>query len=633
MARENRPVSAPGRCPSRRSLRRARPGLVGMGLARYLRSNMGEDGTIFDEFARQPAPDSHYAHTFFAWAAVSAWTRTGDETWLSCAEEAVRYYLSLPKSKRGHGEFNAFALLGILDSTSRVNHPSSHVLRETALRALQEVSFRSAKDPDISNNWVALALACRARSARLGETVGPSFDPAAILDWQLEDGIFADWKKGSRDVATPLTYHAAICAFLSDYLINDPIEADPAARSSLLTGLKPLLETTSPEGRFGFFGRSTESLFGYACGVWALHNGSKIFPQNSNRLLATCGLLVSHLHSCQRPDGGIHPIPSMTKFSKRWMDSYVYQSVYDAFAAATLLNIPDFSYGPVLGAPRMWHGHASGILTIRGRWFIAVSTRGQIADYSPHFHDPRYYGMRPLFISWGGRPLIPSPHLLRSTRHDSEDPRQVDFVPSIRLEGETYAARTYKEIRIRIGHQTVISGKAAPSALKTLPRPAGRRGRVRRIFTPAHWVKLQMLANVRLDRVITARKAAIAITDLVRNNSDTRITYSCRFSTLHELVTSGRDEFRMPLPEGDMLVHATCNMQPKTISIEHSMCPWGRKYTVVISGEVAPGSNFSSFLIAESPAQMDHLYDILRSLSSSLRLSPRPAQELSEVIT
>jgi len=124
---------------------------------------------------------------------------------------------------------------------------------------------------------------------------------------------------------------------------------------------------------------------------------------------------------------------------------------------------------------------------------------------------------------------------------------------------------------------------------------------------------MHMLAYVRQDRVITVEKGALAITDLVRNNSDAKITYSCRFPTLHELVASGRDEFRMLLPEGEMLVHAICNMQPKTISIEHSMCPWGRKYTLVISGEVAPGSNCSSFLIAESPTQMDHLYDTLRS--------------------
>ena len=267
-----------------------------------------------------------------------------------------------------------------------------------------------------------------------------------------------------------MAYHAAICAFLSDYLLNDPDTADPRLRVALFRGLGTLVETASPTGRFGFFGRSADSLFGYICAAWALYNGSRIFPQNSKRLLATCGRIVSHLQSCQRSNGSIYPIPSVTEFSRSWLDHYVHLSVYDAFAAATLLEIPHFSCGGNCGSSNLWHGKASGIPTIRGRWFIAMSTKGQIAEYPPHFYDPRYYGMRPLAICSQGRPLAPSPHKHNSTRHDSEDPRQVDFVPSIRLADETYAARTYEKIRIRTGRATVASGSATLSALKVLPR-------------------------------------------------------------------------------------------------------------------------------------------------------------------
>jgi len=61
-----------------------------------------------------------------------------------------------------------------------------------------------------------------------------------------------------------------------------------------------------------------------------------------------------------------------------------------------------------------------------------------------------------------------------------------------------------------------------------------------------------------------------------------------------------------------MLVQVICNMESKTVVIEHSICPWGRKYTLAIGGEVALGWRYSSFLIAESNAQMSNLRNVVR---------------------
>ncbi|MFN3286254.1 MAG: hypothetical protein ACK45F_08240, partial [bacterium] len=229
-------------------------------LLRRLADCQDGTGNLRDPLTGQPLAPSHYAVSLFAGACAMS----GEEDLREPAERAVRYFLGLPARVRGAPELNNLGLLAVYRVWARTLPDE---LRGRLTSYFLRMPFASLTGR-ATNNWHAMRAVCLVQR---GLALGRAADVEAarrcmyheVLPLQDGSGLFADYPaRGSTgDRCTPLTYHAKFCAMLAMVLSDLP---DSQIQEALGRGVVALAQLCAPDGETLYFGRSCNSLYGYA---------------------------------------------------------------------------------------------------------------------------------------------------------------------------------------------------------------------------------------------------------------------------------------------------------------------------------------------------------------------------------
>jgi len=255
----------------------------------------------------------------------------------------------------------------------------------------------------VSNNWVilrGLTWGLRYARSRNPEHLAETLKAMQPLKRQLPSGLFPDSPYGQ---ATPVCYHAKICACLALLTRLCPPETWEPFVKPLRLGLDALQWLVSPQGRLVPYGRSRNSLFAYASASLALAVGAGFF--SNPRYLESAKALAQHLLLYQRGDGHIPAVLNDREWLREDWDVYINNPDYNAYAAGCLGLIAQLATPPAPARPEpdepyrdlgpIWIWRQSGA-------YWAVSTTGEFApEGTPFFSDHRYAALQPLLYDNG----------------------------------------------------------------------------------------------------------------------------------------------------------------------------------------------------------------------------------------
>ena len=433
------------------------------GILRWLASVQASDGSLHDPVTGAPLPPVHYGTPLFA----AACALTDVPTLLQAGGRAARHYLALPSSARGAYELSNLGLLSLYEHWDRIGAPRS--LRSGLATYLRRMPFASLGGGNVTNNWHAMRAVCLARRGRLLGRAEDVHAAAAclrtvVLPLQDGDGLFADYPPPGRagDRMTPLTYHAKVCAMLAMFLREAP---DAAAAAALERGVDALAQFCAPDGQALYYGRSGNSAYGCAAALYALAQAQALEVAGGNELARCFERIAEFLTAMAQPDGGLRPYPAPEGTGRRGWDDYVERVDYSAFTAFLLLQTPVVRPAVQVDLPpRTFVALGAGLFACeRDGVFAALSTRGQLHAGSYMFADARYAGMQPLLVQHGGQTIVPPPP------HDAAAPVDATwcgYVPVVVQKGETFAVRTYDEVRMTDEGCIAAAGRGVPVALR-----------------------------------------------------------------------------------------------------------------------------------------------------------------------
>lgn len=336
-----------------------------------------------------------YADGLAALAFALLWQQSGESRWQLGLERALPASLC----SRGDSEFDSYA-------QSLLLHLAPEVVPNSWLdRLAQRKPYAGSRL--VSNNWLLLrALNWGLRFARTGEKESLAIARASlqVLERQLPCGLFPDSPHGC---ATPICYHAKICAALALIHRLCPPEVSHGTEDRLRRGLEALQVAVSPRGHLVPYGRSRETLFAYGSAVLALRLGHGLFPGSVSD--ERCDSMLDRLRTFTAADGHLPAVLNDDEWLRRDWDVYVNNPDYNAYLAATLLLAERL-------APRKETARreqAPSTATIWCDWgplliyqsptlYFACSTTGEYAPFgTPFFADTRYAGLTPLLWEHG----------------------------------------------------------------------------------------------------------------------------------------------------------------------------------------------------------------------------------------
>lgn len=385
------------------------------------------DGQLTDPQTGEPVPSNQYAETCFATAALRVAAATDDDALRTAGANALDAYLSVPETERGHGEFNAFALTRML----RDAKSGRYELPVDRHRVTDAISFNSGLSTGQGNNWLLLRVLCEVELADLGVHRPSRWLPvwlAAAHTWEVGDGTFADYPRlPVVPPETPLTYHAK-----QTYLAARLANYQASWKHLALGGARALYAACLPDGELLYFGRSENTLFGYACVLGAV---SELYTAGHSApwLDELAGRTVDYLDTRFNP-GRPHALPQYGG-SGVAVDDYVHDAVYSAYAAMVLLDCPIMNCSDVQPADGTLD--AAGLVTQgNNRSAVALATRGQHKTTRGR-PDPRYAGMIPHAYTYENRPVLPG------MPPEAWDRGNLPFLPTVRLDGDAYTPVTW----------------------------------------------------------------------------------------------------------------------------------------------------------------------------------------------
>ncbi len=596
--------------------------LTGRKISEYLKGNQNPDGTIYDEINEAKTPDNHYAHTYFALAAIQIYENTNDQLWLRAGVKAIKYFLDLPENKRGHREFNNLAILLIY---SKVKDLADSMPLAEMESYIENMKFDSDSIA-MSNNWTAIKAVCHALKYKIfglsEEKEKAEHLMNHILGYQLDDGFFYDWpnKRVTKSYITPLTYHAKTCSML---LLYNTIIQNPDILDSAVRGLNTLKHFIAGDGETFYYGRSNNALFGYVSGIYAYEQAAQTVPENRSDEFRYCAArLFKFIKRWQQVDGHINIAPNKCEKERCGWDGYMYSTVYNAYAAGLLLmlsNVKQKRVHNVNVIEETYYARNAGLLTLReGNFFMGLSTKGQSVPNEVMFSDPRYYGMNLLSLKYKGCDITSPPPLIRTSLKDTLNPSLTGFLPYIRKNDEIYSTRVYDEIKIDIRENSIsIFAKGQPTVYtpKTL-YPSEVRRRVPKIFYPLPQIRKTFRClyfryinkegsgyNVReLDETVTYRCIMILPEEPIVvfvDSLDTKIDESVTVNTLSGRFNSSDvdiDENRVIHKTGGFNTILEDLLDKKPDNISAVSVPTSKGFGYVVNNEktIYPKERFSS---------------------------------------
>jgi hypothetical protein len=441
----------------------------------------------------------HQEHGTYAdgWAALTFALmayRTGDQRWSHAFEISYRLTMKRPRDS----EFDQLALVLFYQILKRRGEPPPDI-EELPMLAKTVTLYSGGRL--VSNNWVAMRALSRSLQA-----AGPTPEVTELWDrvlgWQLDSGLFNDAPIGE---ATPVTYHAKFCAMLALVAFLAP-ETCPIERvkEALRRGLDVLIPLISPTGMLAPYGRSRDTLFGYAAAVTAFRIGAVAlgkpeYAEPPQRLLA-------RVRAFQQSDGHVPCVLAGGEAGRADWDVYVNNPDYNAYAAGLLL-LTDELVDPAEGgaAPPMPDAiiHAGPLIAVRHKSLYAVfSAEGQSAPYgSPFFCDYRYYGMQPLRLETHGKALWNAmPYQWPGDDRQKLAFQPYGWIPAVD-QGYPYCVRVYDQIRIeQRGTEVWIEGRGVPEVYFAVPR--WERGLRELLKLPPLQFRSRKMAGVTLVRTL-----------------------------------------------------------------------------------------------------------------------------------
>ncbi|WP_028575403.1 hypothetical protein [Desulfonatronovibrio hydrogenovorans] len=338
-------------------------------------------------------PGSHYFHTWMALAAFELDRMEAGNMLLSG-------YLNLEKT--GHPEFNKHALLLICERhSSAIRADLAERVQSLALSLAFSVDFKTRT----GNNWLVLRMFLHLKLYALYSRMQDleQFRHYFFQMFDLEQGgMFCDfpppWAEAVKEnKAFPLTYSFKIQALFMECLgLLRSLDIEPELQSRLEMFLPKNLVThlslIAPDGEALYYGRSDNTLFGYANVLSVLSMLER--HQAVESLKTRVWKYIEGKFS--RNDTLIRCVPH-----NGFRDPYVYDSVYTAyFLARTLLSD---TLNPVMDytqeAEKTVVTLPVGVIVKREKFFSFISSAGcSIPDKGSDFRGYRYTGLTPMKI-------------------------------------------------------------------------------------------------------------------------------------------------------------------------------------------------------------------------------------------
>jgi len=439
----------------------------GTALVRSLADTL-EDGWLHDPQSGNPVGTDQYAQTCFGVAALRAGAATGDESLTRAGTRALRAYLSVPPEQRGHSEFNSFAVSQLY----RDREDGKYEFPISTDQLTRLVSYQSGIRTQQGNNWLLLRIVSELELDSLGVQSSSMLLPlwlATARRWVQSDGTIIDQPRlPVAPPETPLTYHAKM-TYLSALIARHHAEWEQIA----LRGARVLHEACLPSGESLYFGRSENTIFGYACVVGAISVLTE-FGHSDEWLTELAGSTGRYLKTHFDTDEP-RALPQYGSIEGESIDEYVSDVVYSAYASMILTNCT-LPIGSTATHSSGGHLDQMGVAVLSGRESsVAVATRGQYK--STHGRpDPRYAGMMPHAFIYEGDSVVPS---VPSCVWQSNS---LPFLPTVCINGDQYVPLTWNSVTKEVD---TIRGSGN---FFTLPPTGGSDSDADRIGIP-EWIK------------------------------------------------------------------------------------------------------------------------------------------------
>jgi hypothetical protein len=494
---------------------------LGASIFGYLSSYLGQNGSIYDEVAEAITPNDQYAHTFFALAGVRLASIVHNYDHLTTIQPVLDYYVSLPKTKKGHREFNCMASLLSLLTLDKNGNQDTPIVQDTRVRLTSiatDTGFESGRWTLHGNNW----LGVQALDYLLGAQVFGSDNHLSIandlidrylLQWQLDDGMFYDMPRNTKakQFETPVTYHAKFCMIL---LLISQFSRRKDVLEASLKGLNALGRLIAPNGEAFYYGRSNNSLFGYASAVYAYELAIDMLqtsePETVQRYRAWVDKLFEYIVSHQLPSGAFPITLGMSRGLSDGWDDYMSHSVYNAYASAVLLMCPHrrvtSEEDEAARIPNTISLESAGFRCFMDDdFFCALHLTGQRLQ-------PRYAGMVPLILQSGGKSIFPK----APVRSPECQPLTSGFLPLVESKQGVFSAFRWTTTSIDQNEvETVLAARASWGRVQVRQRvteisqarnqwvkPLLRTTQLNLPWQSLRHLWLQALISLTLDRII-----------------------------------------------------------------------------------------------------------------------------------
>lgn len=415
---------------------------------------MRSDGRLCDPITGEPVPANQYAATSFAVAAFRTAEIVGNRDYRDYGRRALNEFLERPLSDRGHGEFNTFALLEMLRDSKHGRYP----LPVSTNRLRRAMRFESTPYSFHGNNFLLLQAVCRYYRHEMFESLPDSLQVRRILSladhWQSSDGYLSDQHRlPIPPTESPLTYHAKQTMCYGRFSTAGVLQCEPPFRR----GLAVLANASMQSGETLYYGRSENTLFGYASIFDAIDSLAKLDSELPNSVEQLRDNVWSYVRSFFDPDSGTC-LPTGGRNGGDSIDGYVNNAVYGAYAAMLFSGIelseecyPDQnSHENTISAPT----GPPGVLSVSGaNTELATAAQGEI-KYTRSLPDPRYAGLTPLSFDYNGEPVC------RGMPVDFDDVLSAPFQPV--FTGEYHCSPvTYDSSMVNSSEYILLSGNAS----------------------------------------------------------------------------------------------------------------------------------------------------------------------------
>ena len=344
---------------------------------------------------RHSQPPDHYFHTHLAHACLAL-------NLVDMAHECLSLYFSL--KNKGHLEFNKLALLSII--TDYPNMISSAMRDQIELEVFNN-KFSVNFTTETGNNWLFLRALIHLKIFLLKKNTIELDEFSKYLEHIIAfeaDGMFYDYPPQGTSLkknepVIPLTYSFKMLAILLEIhnilADNELLQDKNKKLFKLITkSLSVHLAIIAPDGESLYFGRSDNTLFGYANLLYILENintfGSSSYLNEALSKFVTSNFCENDIIKKCIPYGG-------------YRDNYIYDSVYIAYFISKSLQrhqktkILTFDISKIKTTTFL--ETKIGFIFKNKGTFLFVSSHGSKPDGKPdEFFGYRYSGLTPLKV-------------------------------------------------------------------------------------------------------------------------------------------------------------------------------------------------------------------------------------------